>query len=59
MFIDNTTLDIIQCIALIVVPWLTYKNGHSRGFHVGTLATLNYLESEGVINFEEPESADE
>ena len=57
--IDNLTLDIIQCVALVVVPWLTYAAGHKKGFHIGTLATLNYLESQGVVEFEEPNADNE
>lgn len=53
--LDPVTLDIIQCIALIVVPWMTYNSGKRMGFHHGTLATLNYLESEGIVKFEESE----
>ena len=51
---DSLTLDIIQCVALIVVPYMTYNQGRRLGFHHGTLATLNYLEDQGIVKFEEP-----
>lgn len=50
---DAGTLDIIQCIAIVVVGYCAYKGGVQDGFHRGTLATLNYLESEGIVKFEE------
>ena len=51
---DALTLDIIQCAALIVVPYITHRAGKREGFHNGTLATLNYLEDQGIVKFEEP-----
>ena len=51
---DALTLDIIQCAALIIVPLMTYRAGKREGFHNGTLATLNYLEDQGIVKFEEP-----
>lgn len=50
---DTTTLDIIQCAALILVPYLTFRQGRLAGFHMGTLATLSYLEKQGIVKFEE------
>lgn len=50
---DASTLDIIQCVGLIVVGWFAYKGGVRDGFHIGSLATLNYLEKQGVVKFED------
>lgn len=50
---DTATLDIIQCAALIIVPYLTFRQGRADGFYRGSLATLNYLEDQGIVKFEE------
>lgn len=51
--IDPDTLDIIQCLGIVLVGWFAYKGGVKDGFQRGTLATLNYLESQGIVEFED------
>ena len=50
---DSTTLDIIQCIAIVIVGWLMYKAGKKDGFYIGTVATIDYLSKRGFIEVEE------
>ena len=54
---DAATFDIIQSIAIVVVAWLMYKAGKKDGVYIGTLATLDYLEKQGIVKLED--SADQ